>query len=477
MILTNLHMAASSSRPRPLKRFAHITDVRFERVTRDGDQGDSSTSPVTLKRGSHDALSSGTERTSSALRRRRHAQQPQFTNSVRLTFRAFEQLFHLHLQPNQDIVPPDGATVRFIAQDPATGNDVIQHTETVLPQDVRAYHGFVVHSDYTSQRLAEDRLGIRRDLDRPTESDVGVMGSAAIVMHEEEVESAQPPRFEGSFWWAGNEHTIQLPLNYHTSRSQHDPPVNKRALSEGSLVIHRNSDRMDEAEASTIGIRASAAESSGCVADEYDFNKEMLRNVASPFSFFAAPMGSKIGRRSRAFPNLLEGASDLFTRASAYSGLGQSMNSPSAGLQAPAYSYEAALAKRQDDALGGNNNDSFVAHIGSTQGCPNAPRVVYIGVATDCTYTARFANDSDTRVTVLNLVSDLVAYSSEIWRRRCPSRHLPIPDRSIRSRTSIALHSRSRLVSYKSMCAARPTARRRQWATVAGIERVGMTIR
>lgn len=347
------------------------------------------------------------------------------SDSVRLSFRAFAQEFHLHLNPTENLVPPDGATVRYTSFDPELGTDVVRRTETILPHDVRAYHGVVVHSDYTARRLAEDRIGLRRDLDASSRMAVGVMGKASILLHDDGAESGKPT-FEGSFDWAGNEHTIQLPLHYDTGRSQHDPPVTRRALKGGSPVLHRRSDRMSATEAGALGIRADD-DSVGCSADGYEYNAQNalrlpasqdvdqdLASTLSPFSFFAVPTAHKLGRRNL-FPSL-HGMTDMFGR------------SPSLDSDRHSYSYHREFVKRQSDVLGGSNNDSYLDEIGSTSGCPTANRVVYMGVATDCTYTGRFSNSSAARVQVLNDVcsregTDVRGYVAYIVYSHLPDEH------------------------------------------------------
>jgi Metallo-peptidase family M12/Disintegrin len=372
----------SSRRPLPLKQLTHISNIRLERAT-----------------GLFNEKRSLNSSASSSLGSISHSDQ------FRLSFEAFDNIFHLHLQPTEHLVPSTGATVRYTSYDPETGQDVVSKTETIFPHDIRAYHGVVMHKYYTAKRLAEDRIGLRRDLGTNTfsETDEGVMGTASIILHDDGTESGKPS-FEGTFDWAGNEHIIQLPLNYQSSRSSHDPNLRKRAVEDGSLVLHRRSDRMSWPEAHLLNIRTEEEDDQvGCNADGYDFNanhalrlpssnEDDLPNTLSPFSFFALPYQPKIGRRS-VFPNLLNG--ELFRKHSRRHNLATSTNG---------YSYHEAFVKRQGgaDVLGGSNNDSYIDDIGSKTGCPNANRVVYMGIATDCTYTARFSNSSATRIQVLN---------------------------------------------------------------------------
>lgn len=333
--------AAWSTRPLPLKRYTHVSDIQLDRL----DKG-------------HAA-------------QKRHPNHLAHSDAFRLSFRAFERNFHLHLEPTENLIPAAGAQVRYTSHDPDTGEDVLQRQETLFPHDIRAYQGHVIHSDYTARRLAEDRIGLRRDLMK-SETDVGIMGAATILLVDDGSQSGRPS-FQGTFSWAGNEHTIQSPHQYHTSRTPHDPVLEKRAWDMGGMVIHRRSDVMSEEEASVLGIRSDVS-ASGCTADLHHFNRDHALHFTgsepvSAMSFFAARPQRTPNRFSRSFTH---------------------------------YSYEAALDKRQGDALGGTNNDSFVQEIGSKKGCPSSSQALYMGIASDCTYTARFGNESDARLAILN---------------------------------------------------------------------------
>lgn len=64
---------------------------------------------------------------------------------------------------------------------------------------------------------------------------------------------------------------------------------------------------------------------------------------------------------------------------------------------------ETSLDKRQNgwNAWG----DNLEANIGNTYGCPNTRQVAYIGIMTDCTYTAGFNSSESARRYILNMVN------------------------------------------------------------------------
>lgn len=222
------------------------------------------------------------------------------------------------------------------------------------------------------------------------------------MLHDDGSESGKVT-FEGSFNWAGNDHTIQLPLNYHTARQDGDPTLSRRILNRGTPIVHRRSDIMSPAEARDRGILLRGEANTGCSADSHEFNSQnalfLTKNnndahSFSPMSFFAPSMNSgQLSARSL-FPMLRGRAADFF-------------RDPKTTI-APDQSFpynDITLLRRQDtgnDIGGGSANSSFIGDIGSTSGCPAAARVVYMGVASDCSYTGRFSNSSDARTTLLN---------------------------------------------------------------------------
>jgi hypothetical protein len=102
-----------------------------------------------------------------------------YSDKIRLSFRAFAQDFHLHLEPTEHLVHPEGALVRYVDHDPLTGRQVVVRTEILYPHEVRAYQGVVVHPDHTARRLAQDSVGIKRDAETIM-AEEGVMGRASM---------------------------------------------------------------------------------------------------------------------------------------------------------------------------------------------------------------------------------------------------------------------------------------------------------
>lgn len=65
--------------------------------------------------------------------------------------------------------------------------------------------------------------------------------------------------------------------------------------------------------------------------------------------------------------------------------------------------FSSLIGKRQSDTPNGGNGAgvNLVESIGSTAGCPTTRKVALVGIATDCTYTADFGSENQTRDNVI----------------------------------------------------------------------------
>lgn len=272
--------------------------------------------------------------------------------------------------------------------------------------------------------MHEDRLGVSRI--RSGIRDDGILGQAAIVVHDDGSTSGLP-RFEGTFDWRGNRHSIKSARSYHASRGQHDPLLHVRSLEKADLVVHRDSDIMSDAEAFSYGLvqRDELAADSDCGHDGREFNLNNplfitelnnLNTSRSPLNFFTSPNQPSIsssstllkralpwfGLAGRDFTDDFDGAESLLV------GMPESADLENFHYETE---YQRLLVKRQGDALGNGANSSFVDEIGDTSGCPNTAQVVYLGMASDCTFTAANAGNSaqtsTALLTAMNSVSNV----------------------------------------------------------------------
>lgn len=141
-------ISASSQRNLPLKRYGQASSINIDILTR--------------------REGSGTD----SWKKRSSPYQVLYDDKIRLSFRAFSQDFYLHLEPTENLVHPDGAQVRYV------GRDSIRE-EMIFPHQVRAFQGVVMHQDHSAERMAEDRVGVKRE-QGPVGYGDGVMGRAAM---------------------------------------------------------------------------------------------------------------------------------------------------------------------------------------------------------------------------------------------------------------------------------------------------------
>ncbi|KII86485.1 hypothetical protein PLICRDRAFT_44079 [Plicaturopsis crispa FD-325 SS-3] len=275
------------------------------------------------------------------------------SDSFRLTLSAFGSNFHLHLRPNDHLIHPS-ARITYYNTDPLTGENVLTHTEPLLRESVKAYLGEVVPAHLTGDRLREDAVGFRRP-----GADVG--WARIVVHHQGDVDAGIAPVFEGAFAVHGVVHHVMTKDNYFRSKHPLDPEV-VHPIDEdmGSpLVIWRDSDVMAAHEQVDAVARPQS-----CGHDHLPYNTDPLQNQAlqKPFE---APWYDPLG-------------------ISTFGGL--------AGND--------SLVKRQDIA-GGGGSSNFAGSIGQTAGCPTSQRVVYMGVAADCKYTAQYGSQENATQKIL----------------------------------------------------------------------------
>lgn len=92
----------------------------------------------------------------------------------------------------------------------------------------------------------------------------------------------------------------------------------------------------------------------------------------------------------------------LVHQASAPSISGQDDSSLQQSCVSPSMAF---LDRRQLGWDGDSGNESLAETIGSTSGCPTSRQIAYIGVATDCAYSAEFNSSDAVRRNIINVVN------------------------------------------------------------------------
>lgn len=288
--------------------------------------------------------------------RRRDAAELHHTDSFRLTLSAFEQTFHLHLRPNDDLVHP-AARINYYRPGP-DGASELYRTEPLLREDVRAYWGEVLSDDASPARLLEDVAGgLYRPSSSPAEPPSGTtLGWARVLVHSAGGEA--PPTFEGAFSVRGDVHHIATADAYRLTRRAGDPePAPPADPLDAHLVIFRNSDMLAEDDDKQGGKRPMS-----CAHDSLPYNTDPHLNPAL---------------RPPVAPPPWYDPFDLL----------------------PANS---TLRRRDDIGPGDMPSNNYINTIGQTDGCPKTQKIVYMGVAADCTYVANYGSPQNATKAILN---------------------------------------------------------------------------
>lgn len=171
------------------------------------------------------------------------------------------------------------------------------------------------------------------------------------------------PIFEGAFAINGDHHHVQTSGNYQHTRLAKDPEIEHQA--DQFMVVWRDSDIVTD-ESANQGL------------------DELKRSVSQD----TCASGDLLFNRDENHP-IYRGV-DIDEKRSIWSSM----------------SPRALFGRQIDGTTGGNSAGvNLTAAIGSTNGCPTSRKVALIGVATDCTYTADFANDTAVRTNIINQVN------------------------------------------------------------------------
>lgn len=339
------NVSASSTSPRPLKRIAHPETLAIEILPR-------------FQTDSYDVLN----------RRSRSLDSPHLlhSDSFRLTLSAFGNTFYLHLRPNDHLIHPAARINYFSAT--SDGQTILTRTEPLLRESVKVYHGDVVPAHFSSERLRLDAARVVPDASNR-------LGWARIMVHHQgDSNTGAPPVFEGAFTVDGVTYHISTSENYLRNKQHLDPEIVDLTHVGAGLVVWRDSDVLPHHEEEALRLRnglspkVSALERpASCAHDSLTYNTDPYENPAlrrpQPPSSWYDPF------------NMLD-ASSISPNFSAY--------------------------KRDDVAGNGMNTTNFVNNIGDASGCPSTPKVVYMGVAADCTYTERYGSPTNATQQILN---------------------------------------------------------------------------
>jgi len=166
-----------------------------------------------------------------------HPNTLRYDDSFRLIISAYDEIFHLHLRPNDHLVHP-AARVDYY-KTLADGREVLSHSEPLLRQTVRAYLGEVVAEYHSLTRMREDAA---RVYPQPHPANLG--WARIMVHHEGDADSGIAPVFEGAFSARGVVYHIMTKENYLRHKQELDPSPEALNHIDSRLVVWRESDEM-----------------------------------------------------------------------------------------------------------------------------------------------------------------------------------------------------------------------------------------
>ncbi|RAH85741.1 hypothetical protein BO86DRAFT_376068 [Aspergillus japonicus CBS 114.51] len=209
------------------------------------------------------------------------------------------------------------------------------------------------------------------------------VGSARVYLKHD----GDQPLFEGVFSVHGDNHHVELKSTYLQKKRKQDADI---VDTKGEyMVVYRDSDMYrvhTELKRSMLG-------STSCQADQLDFNVDPNHPVLSSYQMDLAsdrwgvmPMNSLFG-----------------------------------------------LSKRQSDtgSVSGNSGTvNLASTIGDTSGCPNTKQVALIGVATDCSFTGSFKNETAAKQWVISTVNSASSVYEKSFNVSIGLRNLTISESS-----------------------------------------------
>ncbi|BGP42156.1 hypothetical protein JCM10449v2_006161 [Rhodotorula kratochvilovae] len=410
LLIGALPAKAASHRPPPLheRALSHPQDLSFHVLPRRAP----SPNALTKRRNGEE------HRLASALDSSRP---PSWDDRFLLSFLAHDgEPVTLSLRPSANLVPAAGVRSVERWRDEQSGE--WRSAERVLArEDVRAYEGWVVPEDEDVERwIREEIAGVLR----PGRAGAGwarVVLSSSQVGGELEDEDDAPVRFQGTYTKDGEQFTVHSTERYLRTKDDLDPepPLvtprrrSRRAFGGAddavltprhpSMVIVRESATMSPHERIAALRKRGlplpdpaslpSADASSCSHDALAFNVDPAHPV------YAAAYPQTPFDNSSSWLSYLSGGAHVqpFTPADHSSPF-----EPTSFRYVPSDRRSAMWKRQGDDISGGSGTSSnFINSIGDTSGCPKSAMVVFVGVASDCTYTQSYGSPAGAREQIL----------------------------------------------------------------------------
>ncbi|EQL01207.1 ADAM protease ADM-B [Ophiocordyceps sinensis CO18] len=264
------------------------------------------------------------------------------------------QKIRLALSPNHDIIHDDFA-VTHLAPD-----GTVREIERVPRTEHKVYKGDAF-------------------IQRPGHQGWSKAGWARITIHQD----GEHPTFDGALSVDGDHHNIQSAHRYMKLRGKDDPVVEAPGDGRDSMVVWRDSDIMDSADAldDRTELKRSVLPEPICGADSLHFNTHIDLSMQSPRTLQAMDLRSLFGRQSG------------------------------------------------DSRGGGNPALNLASSIGSLDGCPSTRKVALVGIATDCTYWKDLNTAAEIRKNVIDMVNKASQMYESTFKISLGIQNLTVSDR------------------------------------------------
>ncbi|GJJ72630.1 hypothetical protein EMPS_04988 [Entomortierella parvispora] len=285
-------------------------------------------------------------------------------DTIRLQFSAFNTTFHLHLEPNLDLIHPDADLGHH-----ADGRPVSRH-------EIKAFKGIVVQDEYHSDRKWDRASKTSKAEKRTVEHmlhEEGVLGWARMMVeHDPEDDNALLLR--GAFMVQEDTYHVSTGDTYHIQKRSEDA-VPRTTPERQRLVIYRDSDlyRPNHLARRKRGLDQQTREESACGTDLLQGQSEKEAS------------GLGISYSDEDFyhpPNLTSTLHDSSLRMA--SGFDLSSSWTDVIRHGP-------LMQKREVAL------KVAGPNPVPSGCPANRMVNYMGVAADCTYVRSYKGAAEAR--------------------------------------------------------------------------------
>ncbi|KAF8978948.1 hypothetical protein BGZ46_005980 [Entomortierella lignicola] len=265
-------------------------------------------------------------------------------DTIRLQFSAFNTTFHLHLEPNLDLIHPDANL----------GPDIFH-------DDIKAFKGIVVqneqHSDRKWQRAATTSRIAKRTVEHMLYEE-GVLGWARMMV-EHDADSTEGPIIRGAFMVNDDTYHVTTRQSYHIQKRSDDAFPTQTSTGT-SLVIYRDSDLYKPAGSSRTKRDLTSNEVS-CGADHLNKTAEYISATSSHDYYYPPDSSTTI-------PDM-----GGFKMSSSWTDM-----------------FKTSLVKR-------NVSVNVAGPSPVPQGCPVNRLVNYMGVAADCAYVQSYGGQVQAR--------------------------------------------------------------------------------